>query len=156
MILKPFDLSFVLTRILSKAIFMNLKATLTILSVIGISTLFAADADTSKLPPASDKKDVTYAKDIKPLFDASCIKCHGDQKPKGKLRLDSLEGVMKGGVDGKVIEAGNSAKSMLVLNIAHLGDEDEFMPPPKNKLGIKELTPEQIGLVRAWIDQGAE
>ena len=48
--------------------------------------------DTSKLPPASDQKDVTYAKDIKPIFDKSCVKCHGAEKPKGKLRLDSLEG----------------------------------------------------------------
>ena len=136
---------------------MNVKPAIAIFSAIGISaTLFAADADTSKLPPASDKKDVTYQKDIKPIFDASCVKCHGDQKPKGKLRLDSLEGVMKGGVDGKVVEPGNSAKSMLVLNIAHLGDEDDYMPPPKNKLGIKKLTDEQIGLVRAWIDQGAK
>ncbi len=47
-------------------------------------------------------------------------------------------------------------KACSVLNIAHLGDEDDFMPPPKNKLGPKKLTDEQIGLVRAWIDQGAK
>lgn len=136
---------------------MNLKYSLIIIAALGVSSaVLAADVDTSKLPPASTKTGVTYATDIKPIFDASCIKCHGAQKPKAKLRLDNLEGIVKGGQDGKVIEPGNSAKSMLVLSAAHIGDEDDFMPPPKNKLGLKQLTPEQVGLVRAWIDQGAK
>lgn len=136
---------------------MSLKTSFAITTVVGIAACtFAADVDTSKLPAASTKTGVTYATDIKPIFDASCVKCHGEQKPKGKLRLDNLEGILKGGQDGKVVEAGKSEKSTLVLNIAHLGDEDDFMPPPKNKLGIKKLTDEQIGLVRAWIDQGAK
>jgi len=136
---------------------MNLKSVFTITAVVGASSLvFAADVDTSKLPAASTKTGVTFATDIKPIFDASCVKCHGEQKPKAKLRLDTLEGALKGSENGKVIEAGNSIKSALVLNIAHLGDEDDFMPPPKNKLGLKKLTDEQIGLVRAWIDQGAK
>src|SRR5579864_8700998 len=137
---------------------MSLKHALTVLTIMGTSAVaLAANVDTSKLPPASSQKDVTYERDIKPIFDNTCIKCHGTQgKPKGKLRLDSLAGVMKGGQDGKVVEPGNSAKSMLVQNIAHLGDEDDYMPPPKNKMGLKQLSPEQIGLIRAWIDQGAK
>lgn len=137
---------------------MNVKSALSLLVALGVSAAaFAADdVDTSKLPPASTKTGVTYAQDIKPIFDATCIKCHGETKPKGKLRLDSLEGIKKGSEDGPVIEVGNSAKSSLVLNIAHLGDKDDFMPPVKNKLGLKQLTPEQVGLVRAWIDQGAK
>ena len=116
----------------------------------------AAKIDTSKLPPASTKSGVTYAADIKPIFDKSCIKCHGADKQKGKLRLDSLEASLKGGQDGKVIEPGKSADSILVHNVAHLGDEDDYMPPPDNKDKIPPLTKEQIGLVRAWIDQGAK
>jgi hypothetical protein len=112
--------------------------------------------DASKLPPPSDKKGVTYAGDIKPIFEKSCMKCHGAEKQKGKLRLDSLEAVLKGGEDGKVVEPGNSAKSMLVANVSHVGDEDMFMPPPDNKDKIPPLTKDQIGLIRAWIDQGAK
>ncbi len=112
--------------------------------------------DTSKLPPPAAKQGVTYTADIKPIFDKSCIKCHGADKQKGKLRLDSLESALKGGQDGKVIEPGKSADSMLVHNIAHLGDEDDFMPPPDNKDKIPPLTKDQIGLIRAWIDQGAK
>ncbi len=112
----------------------------------------AADLDLSRIPPALDKKNVTYAKDIKPMFEKSCFKCHGDEKHKGKLRLDSLEAALKGGEDGKVIKPGHSAQSILVQNVARL-DEDDAMPPDGKG---DPLTKEQIGLIRAWIDQGAK
>jgi uncharacterized membrane protein len=116
----------------------------------------ASKVDVSKLPPPAQKQGVTYADDIKPIFDRSCVKCHGAEKPKAKLRLDSLEGALKGSAEGKVIVRGDSAASVLVHNIARLGDEDHWMPPPDNKAGIPPLTPEEIGLIRAWIDQGAK
>jgi mono/diheme cytochrome c family protein len=112
--------------------------------------------DVSKIPPASARKDVTYVGDVQPIFEKSCVRCHGPEKPKAKLRMDSLGGILKGGEDGKVLVPGNSAESMLVHNIAHVGDPDQYMPPPKNKAGILPLTTEQIGLIRAWIDQGAK
>src|SRR5439155_26396989 len=76
------------------------------------------DVDVSKLPPAADTKGVTYDKDIKPIFEKSYFKCHGSEKQKGKLRVDSLQAVLKGGEDGKVVEPGNSAKSVLVHNVS--------------------------------------
>ena len=112
--------------------------------------------DVSKIPPPSTAKDLTYAKDVKPIFEKSCIKCHGSEKQKAKLRLDSLPDTLKGGEDGKVILPGDSAGSLLVHNVAHVGDEDQYMPPPDNKDKIPPLTPEQIGTIRAWIDQGAK
>ncbi len=132
------------------------------LAVAGLSA-HAADkkaapaVDVSKLPPASTKTGVTFATDIKPIFEKSCVKCHGAEKPKGKLRLDSLEGVLKGGEDGKVIEPGKSASSSLVIAVAQITADDEmYMPPPKNKAKIGPLTAEQVGLIRAWVDQGAK
>jgi len=133
-----------------KAVFAGLG-----LAAIAISAP-AKDVDVSKLPPASSQKDVTYAKDIKPIFDKSCVKCHGAEKPKAKLRLDSLAGALKGSADNKVIEAGNSAKSILVHNIARIGEDDTWMPPPDNKAKIPALTKDEVGLIRAWIDQGAK
>ncbi len=115
-----------------------------------------ARVDVSKLPPPAPKQGVTYANDIKPIFDRSCVKCHGPEKPKAKLRLDSLEGALKGSAEGKVIVPGDSAASALVHNVARLGDEDHWMPPPDNKAGIPPLTREEIALIRAWIDQGAK
>ena len=124
---------------------------------------FAQDAakteiDPKLLPPASTKQGVTYAADIQPIFQNSCYPCHSvkNPKPKGKLRLDSLDAVLKGGEDGPALVAGDSAKSAIVANVSHLGDPDDYMPPPKNKDHIQPLTKEQIGLIRAWIDQGAK
>lgn len=114
--------------------------------------LFAANVDVSKLPPASDKKGVTFATDIKPIFEKSCNKCHGAEKQKGKLRLDTLAAALKGGEDGECITPKDSSKSTLVHSIAQLNDDDAM--PPKGKGDA--LTKEQIGLIRAWIDQGAK
>jgi len=114
--------------------------------------------DTSKLPPAAAKAGATYAADVQPIFEKSCYPCHGPKtpKPKGKLRLDSLELVLKGGKDGVVVVAGDMAKSPLLGDVAHLGDPDDYMPPPKNKGNIPPLNSEQVGLIRAWIEQGAK
>ncbi len=125
-------------------------------SVLDASAASKKAVDYSKIPPASSQTGVTYATDIKPIFDHSCIKCHGAERAKGKLRLDSLASTLKGGEDGKVILPGNSRGSMLVHNVAHAGDPDDYMPPPRNKGHIPPLTKEQIGLIRAWIDQGAK
>src|SRR5262245_10159667 len=104
---------------------MNFKSLIALSAVMGLAlTVSAKDVDTSKLPPASDQKDLTFAKDAKPIFERSCVKCHGAEKPKAKLRLDSVEATLKGGENGKVVHAGESAKSVLIHNVAHIGDED--------------------------------
>jgi mono/diheme cytochrome c family protein len=117
------------------------------------ASLLAADVDVSKLPPAAKQAGVTFDKDIKPVFEKSCFKCHGAEKQKGKLRLDSLEATLKGGENAPNIIVKDSAKSPLVWSVARIGDEDEAMPP-KGK--GDPLTTEQVALIRAWIDQGAK
>jgi hypothetical protein len=134
-----------------------MKTTITLmLAVFGFAVI--AKADDAKLPPASTKTGVTFAADIKPIFDSACVKCHDSKKPKqgAGLSLDTLAGVLKGSRDGKVITAGDSAKSDLVLSVAHVGDPDTFMPKARKSEKATPLTPEQIGLIRAWIDQGAK
>ncbi len=111
--------------------------------------------DASKLPPAAKKAGVTYDADIKPLFEKSCLKCHSGEKPKGKYSMESKERVLKGGPDGAPIVAGNSAKSPLVHFVADLVADSE-MPPKDKREKYPALTKDQIGLVRAWIDQGAK
>src|SRR3954466_4952115 len=111
-----------------------------LLSAVGVLWIAAADLDLKKLPPASAKKDVTYAKDIKPLFEKNCFKCHGSEKQKGKLRLDSLEAVKKGGEDGEVVTPGDSKKSMLVQAVS--GALEDGMMPPEDK--GKPLSKDQI------------
>jgi hypothetical protein len=129
------------------------------LTILALIATFgpALAAKAADLPPTSAKTGVTYAADIKPIFDASCVKCHSGDKPKARLKLDTLENALKGSKDGKVITAGDSANSLVVKCIAHAtSDKDQWMPPPQNKANIGPLTAGQIGLLRAWIDQGAK
>ena len=135
---------------------MKMTTKLTLLTLIATSGLALA-AVAADLPPASTKTGVTYATDIKPILDASCVKCHSGEKPKARLRLDTLENVLKGSKDGKILTAGDSANSFVVKCVAHTTtDHDSWMPPEHNKANIGPLTPDQIGLIRAWIDQGAK
>src|SRR5437870_4187558 len=101
-----------------------------VLGLAAFGSAVLAEPDLTKLPPASDKQGLTYAKDIRPLFEASCFRCHGAQRPKGGLRLDSIEAALKGGEDGKVIMPGESAKSLLVIAVARL-DPETAMPPTR-------------------------
>ena len=109
-----------------------------------------AGADEARLPEPV-RRPVQYFGDIHPVLAEHCVSCHGPEKQKGGLRLDSRALALEGGsAYGPAIIPGNSADSPLVLFIAHLEPEME-MPPKKEKL------PEQtIATLRAWIDQGAQ
>ena len=129
---------------------------------LGISAAFTTAAfadlelgDASKLPPAATKAGVTYEKDIKPILEKSCVKCHSGEKPKGKYSMESLASVLKGGKEGKSIVPGNSARSAFAHQVADLVKDME-MPPTDKRDKYPALTKDQVGLVRAWIDQGAK
>ncbi|MEO6035712.1 MAG: c-type cytochrome domain-containing protein, partial [Verrucomicrobiota bacterium] len=115
----------------------------------GAVSLFAA-VDVSELPPPAQTK-IDFAQDIRPIFESSCLRCHGPEKPKSHFRLTSREAALKGGDNGIDIIPGDSAKSPLIHFVSHLVEEMVMPPPGKGD----DLTPQQIGLLRAWIDQGA-
>ncbi len=83
--------------------------------------------DDSKLPPAAPDK-IDFARDIKPILDNSCLRCHGPEKRKSDFRLDNRAAALKGGDKGVDIISGNSAKSPLIHYVAGLV-EDMEMPP---------------------------
>jgi hypothetical protein len=201
---------------------MKAASTLILLGVVTATWPASADdkwditkVNLTKLPPAADKQGLTYDNDIRPLFQASCFRCHGEERQKGDLRLDTLDATLKGGKAGKVVLAGDSEKSLLVAAVAQIKN-DIAMPPKRGPGGRrpggpppdggqggpppdggpggpppgggpggpppdggpggpppgggpggpggrggfgpppKALTAEQVGLVRAWIDQGAK
>ena len=92
-----------------------------------------------------------FARDIKPILTATCLRCHGPARPKSGFRLDSRADALKGGDNGVDILPGQSGKSPLIRYVAQLGDDIKMPPPGKGET----LTPAQVGLFRAWIDQGA-
>ena len=100
---------------------------------------------------ASAFPDSFYTRHIHPIFDANCVVCHGAQKVKGNLRLDTYDRAMRGGEDGAVIIPGNPERSILLQRITLPPDHKKFMPSE----GKPPLKPEQIAWIRAWILQGA-
>ena len=110
----------------------------------------AAEVDVSKLPPAP-RGAVDFAKQVRPIFEKACFGCHGAEKQKSGYRLDSRPHALKGGDLGVVpIVPGDSARSPLIHYVSGL--HDEVTMPPKGDL----LTAEEVGVLRAWIDQGAK
>ncbi|MEA3213242.1 MAG: hypothetical protein QOE70_6299 [Chthoniobacter sp.] len=116
--------------------------------VSSVSAFALSPEDAAKLPPAA-ARPVDFVKDIKPLFESACIKCHAKGKDKGGLSLETREVFLKGGDTGPGAVIGRSGESIIVEAVSGI-DPDLLMP----KKGTK-WTPEQVGLLRAWIDQGA-
>jgi mono/diheme cytochrome c family protein len=88
---------------------------------------------------------------VSPIFKEKCTGCHGAEKQKGGLRLDSHEAVLKGGENGPAVVAGDPAKSPLYQAITLGKDKDGHMPPPKKA----QLTEDEIAKIKAWIEKGA-
>jgi mono/diheme cytochrome c family protein len=99
------------------------------------------------LPPPADHR-VDFAAEVKPIFEASCIRCHGRGRDRGGLRIDSRDTLVKGGDTGPAAVAGKSAESY-IIELVSGANPDEVMP----KKG-KKLTSQEVGVLRAWIDQG--
>jgi mono/diheme cytochrome c family protein len=115
-----------------------------------LSTAPAAEnPDTSKLPPSAAHK-VDFAKDIRPLLEHSCFKCHGEEKQKGGFRMDQRGSMLKGGDSGMAaVVPGNAEKSGLLHRVKS-EDEDEVMPPKGER-----LTAAQVALLEQWVNEGA-
>src|SRR5436309_1118890 len=109
----------------------------TLALVVGLSAcrcpLLRAETDLEKLPPPSERQGLTYEKDIRPIFEASCFACHGQERARAGLRLDSLKAVLRGSEDGEILTPGKSRDSLLVLAISQLDDETAM--PPRNGVG---------------------
>jgi WD40 repeat protein len=96
------------------------------------------------------KTPVLYDKDIEPILVNKCAFCHSGNVKESKLDLSSYESLVKGGKRGKSIVPGNSAASLLVKLSAKANRP--FMPPRSEEA----LSPEELALIKLWIDQGAK
>src|SRR5215213_2925069 len=113
--------------------------------LFGFVTLAAAQ--TTLPPPANIKVD--FEKHVQPILAQKCHSCHGEDAQQAGLRLDRRQAAMRGGDYGPVIIPGDSAKSKLIRRVTN-GDGGLQMPP------TGPLSNEEIGILRAWIDQGAD
>lgn len=105
---------------------------------------------------------IEFARDIKPILDRHCVKCHGPMKPRSGLRLDSGAGLIRGGNSGPAFIAKDSGSSRIIIAVsggsaggaAHRDPSKDVpaMPPQ----GRERLNPKEIALIRSWIDRGAD
>jgi uncharacterized membrane protein len=92
-----------------------------------------------------------YSDVVRPILQTKCYSCHGENKQKGKLRMDDSLLLMKGGKDGKVIHAGNVKESDLIKRLMLPVDNEDHMPPKEKS----QPSENQIALLNWWISQGA-
>lgn len=125
---------------------------------LGGLTLFAQ----APAAPAGDKVD--FAKQILPIFETKCMKCHETEhtdatgrlkKPKSGLVMDTAEGLKKGGKENgdKTLVPGKAADSA-IYTMTTLPITDEMVMPPEGK--ADPLTDAEKDLLKKWIDQGAD
>jgi len=107
------------------------------------------------LRAAESVEPVDYAAKIAPIFEARCVDCHAGDDADGEFSLETYELLLKGGKEGKAIEPGKAEESLMVKFLeGRSGKEgkNKFMPPGKKE----HCTPEEIAVIRQWIDGGAK
>src|SRR6516162_9148301 len=128
-------------------------------SLLGLLPSFALAEDTKdekgavqpiKVVTVDRKDPVLYGKDIEPIFVNKCQLCHSGAVKESNFDLGSYETLMKGGKKGPAIVPGKSAESPLVQ---FAGKTKKPFMPPKTEV---PLAPEELALIKLWIDQGAK
>ncbi len=103
------------------------------------------------LPLAAVRAEVNFEKDVRPILEDHCFDCHGEEKQKSGMRLDSATGILRGGESGEpLVVAGKAAESYLFKRITTQTKAD-VMPPKGERLSAA-----QVETLRAWIDGGAQ
>src|SRR6187551_3535420 len=110
---------------------------------LAIALLLACSAGRGVAAP-DPAGPLEYARDVRPLLEKHCVKCHGPEKQKGDLRLDIKSLAVRGGADGAVIVPGKAGESRLIVAVSG-SDEDLVMPPKGERLSEKE-----VGTLRRW------
>lgn len=98
------------------------------------------------------EEQIVYVDIIQPILNKNCVKCHKEEKSKGKFRMDTYELLVKGGKEGDGIEPGNALDSNIIFRAELPEDDDEHMPPE----GKKDIEDHELLVVKWWIDQGAD
>src|SRR5438874_1839675 len=106
---------------------------------------------TGAVSPLYSAEKVNFERQIQPILEFDCLRCHGPEKPKGNLRLDTRAGALKGGDDGTALVPGKPDRSPLYTSTILPADDDKHMPPKGDPLKKDETE-----LLRQWIEQGAE
>lgn len=113
------------------------------------------DAKKGPLPISKLKRSskVDFEKELLPILRRNCLSCHNSQKGEDGVNLETPQTIAKGGDTGKIVEPKKAEGSSLFRVAAHMSKP--LMPPSGNKAGAKNLNPDELALLKLWIDQGA-
>lgn len=103
--------------------------------------------------PSANAGEIDFYRDVYPVLKSNCIACHNKTTTKAALNMETPEAMRKGGDSGEGVIPGNGAESLIFEAAARTGDLE--MPPKGNKSGASNLTPDELALLKTWIDQGA-
>lgn len=109
--------------------------------------------EATKISELKHDGPVDFEKEILPILRRNCLACHNSSKHENDLILENPQTITKGGASGASIVAGKGLESYLLKLSAY--QEEPFMPPATNTVGAKKLSPDELGLLKLWIDQGA-
>ncbi len=119
-----------------------------------LADVFGSDSipNTTIKPVPNAQEALAYNDVIQPILQTKCYNCHGPNKQKGKLRMDDVAMLMKGGKDGKVIEPGNADGSEMIRRLLLPVDDEDHMPPKEKS----QPSESQIALLHWWITNNAD
>jgi predicted CXXCH cytochrome family protein len=128
------------------------------LALLGHSLAGAAEPAADEPTPIAitkfeRKEPVSFAKEVLPVLSKNCLSCHNAAKAENKLVLETPQAMIKGGENGPAVAPGKSGESLLLKVAAH--QVEPTMPPDDNNVDAKPLTSVELGMLAAWIDQGA-
>ncbi len=113
------------------------------------------DGEELPLPVADLQRTdpVNFASEIVPILKQNCLACHHEKEAEGGLNLETLESMFSGGDSGHGVVPKDVSSSLLFVRA--IGAEEPLMPPEDNSVGAKPLSPDELGLLKLWIEQGA-
>lgn len=104
-------------------------------------------------PAALHAAPLDFYRDVYPFLKSNCISCHNKTTAKAGLNMETPELMIQGGDSGPSLVPGKSGESLVVLASLHQNDME--MPPANNKSGAQNLTPEELAILKRWVDEGA-
>jgi len=99
-------------------------------------------------------RPVDFTKDVQPILDDKCVACHNVAIAESRLILEDVPSILKGGKRGPSVMAKDPEKSLLFQVAARA--QQPAMPPLPNKVSAAAVTPQELGIIKQWILEGAQ